>query len=147
MGQHVYARLTGFGWTLLPLAPYRFERATGSERTIMARHEYPTGPRTATLSFAIGPPEVYLGEGQPASARSSTCCPAPTMTTGGPPVTDQPSVLDLRGLEGPLIYVRVPLPSHRIPASSRVAATGQSIRRRISMVTIQAPALLETSVV
>lgn len=48
--QHVYARVSGFGWTLLPLAPFHFERAAGSPPRIQAGHFVQGGGRQAMLT-------------------------------------------------------------------------------------------------
>jgi hypothetical protein len=36
MNQHVYARLAGHQWTVLPLAPFRLERVPNRRRSVVA---------------------------------------------------------------------------------------------------------------
>ena len=63
MGRHVYVRLTGFGWTLLPLAPYRFERVDCQDRRVVVSHNREDGTRRATLDFGGTEPVVRLDGG------------------------------------------------------------------------------------
>lgn len=59
MSQHVFARVSGFGWTLLPLAPFRYERLQERPPAVLAVHEN----CRATLTFGGGDPAAELGEG------------------------------------------------------------------------------------
>ncbi len=147
MSQHVYARLTGFGWTLLPLAPFRFERVDGRERTVLAIHDPGDGPRRATINLGGAKPIVHLGE------RTSDLGEVLDLIPGGgcdhwriettvftarwpsgfalasPPGPGMPSPFDLLGPDGALIYVQGPLPRRDLRGLDRIAAPDQVIRR------------------
>src|SRR5262249_6351185 len=43
MSQHVFAWVAGFGWTLMPYAPFRFERVEGRPRSLSVEHFAPAG--------------------------------------------------------------------------------------------------------
>ncbi len=78
MPPHVYARVSGFGWTLLPLAPFRMEQEPGPPRRILAGHFVAAGPRQVKLTFGNGPPQVELG----VNTACWTCRRGRTSTTG-----------------------------------------------------------------
>jgi hypothetical protein len=63
MAQHVLARVSGFGWTLIPFAPFRLEQSGHGPRSIVAEYHAAGGTRRAVVHLEGGSPEVELGEG------------------------------------------------------------------------------------
>lgn len=43
MSEHVFAWVAGFGWTLMPYAPFRFERVSEQPKSIRVEHTSPLG--------------------------------------------------------------------------------------------------------
>jgi hypothetical protein len=144
MAPHVYARLSGFGWTLLPLAPFWFERVPGRPRSVLARHESPAGPRQATVSLDGVRPAAELVPGTTDLAEVLDLLEGPGLdrwrvettvftclwpegfalasaSSPGPP-------FDLHGPGESLVFVQGPLAVARLPPLAGVA--GQTVRRQ-----------------
>ncbi len=142
MAQHVYARLSGFGWTLLPHAPYRFERASDEPPTVVAHH----GPHRVTLTFDWNPPGIVLSEGTPSLEEVLDLLEGPALdywrieTTvfaarwpagfdlASPPAESKPP-FDLHGPGGALVWVQGPVSAERLPPVPEMAGAGQTVRR------------------
>src|SRR2546423_116748 len=60
MATHDCPRVSGFGWTLLPLAPFRLERLPGRPRAVLATRHYPAGRRQAAICLDGDRPAVEL---------------------------------------------------------------------------------------
>lgn len=133
MRQHVFARLSGFRYTLLPLAPFRFEQLSNSPRSITAWHFAASGTRQATVSLDGDPPAIELADGTARLDEVLGLLEGPDLdhwrieTTvfsirwpegfafqSSPEAT--PPGFDLHGPEGTLLYLQGPLPPSRLPA-------------------------------
>ena len=145
MAQHVYARLSGFGWTLLPRAPFWLERVPGRRRTVLARHDHPAGSRQAVVTVGGEAPGVELAAGTAALAEVLDLLPGPgwdhwrietTVFTARWPesfaLASAPSPgppFDLHGPGGALLWVQGPVLLDRLPAPPAMAGAGQRVRR------------------
>jgi hypothetical protein len=145
MSQHVYARLSGFGWTLLPLAPFRFERVPGRPDSLAATHFAPGGPRRANLTFTADGPAVELAGGTQRVEEILDLLPGPgldhwaietTVFTVGWPASfalgssPDPPGFELLGPGRAMVYVQGPFPRPRLPTLDAMAAPGQAVRRQ-----------------
>jgi hypothetical protein len=144
MAQHVYARLSGFGWTLVPLAPYVIERLYDRPNAVLVRHESPDGLREALLVFGGNLPDVELGEGTQALAEVLdlqegphldhwrvettvfTCRWPEGFTLASPASPGTP--FELHGPDGALVYVQGPIRVDRLPPLTEMVGPGQSVR-------------------
>lgn len=52
MHHHVFSWVSGFGWTLMPFAPFRFEQIPGADRSLLVWHEGVWGRSGAIVSIA-----------------------------------------------------------------------------------------------
>jgi hypothetical protein len=146
MAPHVYARISGFGWTLLPRAPFWLARVPDQGRSVVVEHETPTGPRRVTLAFDGGAPRTELGETASAvkevldlfqgpdledwrveTAVFTACWPDGFVMVSDP----QPPGFSFRGPDESLIYVQGPVPTERLPPLT--AMTGVRARRYYGM--------------
>jgi hypothetical protein len=145
MAQHVYARLSGCGWTLVPLAPYAIDRVHDRPNGVRVRHESPDGLREALLVFGGNLPDVELGKGTQALEavldlqegphldhwRVETTvfiCRWPegfALTSPASPGTP----FELHGPDGALVYVQGPVRVDRLPPLNEMVGPGQSVRR------------------
>ncbi len=145
MAPHVYARLSGFGWILVPRAPFRVERLPGRPRSLLARHDSPAGPRQATISLEEARPVVELGSDTAALNEVLDLLEGPvrdhwrietTVFTARWPesfaLTSAPSPgppFDLHGPDGALVFVQGPIGPARLPALTAMAGPGQKVKR------------------
>ncbi len=146
-GRHVYARLFGFGWTLLPLAPFRFERVPGGPCSVVVVRRSAGGVKRAPLSSGGNNlPDVELGEGTASLEEVLDLCEGSDRdhwrvettvftirrlagfaleSSAGP----GPPGFHLHGPDATLLYVQGPFPRGRLPAPSAMAGPGQTVRR------------------
>jgi hypothetical protein len=144
MAPHVYARVTGFGWTLLPHAPFRFERVPGRPRSVVAFHSAAGMSRTAALTCEGARPAVDLGEATndlgevldllPGLALDHWRVETTVFTARWPEgfaveSSAKPPGFFLRAPEGALIHIQGPLPRARLPALTAMVGPGQKVRR------------------
>jgi hypothetical protein len=145
MSPHVYARLSGFGWTLLPLAPFRFERGPGRPGSLLATHFAPGGLRQASLTFAGGNPEVELAEETQTLEEILDLLPGPdadhwviettifavcwpeSFTLGSTP---KPPGFELIGPAGGMVFVQGPVHRSHLPPPTDMVGPGQVVRRQ-----------------
>ncbi len=140
---HVLARVSGFGWTVLPLFPFRFEHVNGNERALRVERGGAT-PKVATVSFETGRPRVDLSPGTPNGADVCDLTPSKVagdfrvettaFTIGWPADFDivstepgGPSPFDFVRNDGCLVYVQGPLSLARVPKLEAMCAPGQRI--------------------
>ena len=147
MPQHVYARLAGHGWILLPLAPFEFARVPTRPRAVDVCHETDEGARNARVDCETDPPTIDLG---PATSTldevldllpgpeldewyietSVYVCPWPEgfsfISSGAP----DPAVFYLTGPDKALIFVQGPIPIGRVPKPEAMVAPGQVLLRK-----------------
>jgi hypothetical protein len=152
MGQHVFSWISGFGWTLMPHAPFRFTQLAGQPRSVLVQHLSPEGVRQAKLSIAEdGEVRYDLGSDtdrldEVVELIQGTACEGddtgeeywsvktsiyafrwPEIFTLASLPGDRPPLFDLLGPEESRIWVQGPLPKVRIPAPEQLAAPGQRI--------------------
>ena len=144
MSKHVYARLAGHGWILLPLAPFEFERVPDNPRAVDVSHAGTDGNRNARIDCETDPPTIDLG---PATASLSEVvdilpgpeldewfietsvyvCPWPEgfsfISSGSP----DPAVFYLTGSGRSLLFVQGPFPIGRVPAPEGMVGPGQEL--------------------
>jgi hypothetical protein len=147
MSQHVYARLAGHGWILLPLAPFEFERVPTKPLAVDVSHEGEDGPRNARIDCETDPPIIDLGPATLALAEvldvlpgpeldewyietSAYVCPWPEgfsfISSGAP----DPAVFYLTGPDRSLVFVQGPFPVGRVPAPDAMVGPGQVLLRK-----------------
>jgi hypothetical protein len=138
-GMHVFARVTGFGLTLIPMWPYRFHR---DGEIVTVTHWTEAGERTVTVTPATAEPvgaaqgpveEVLDVRAGPQTdswrietSRYSVAWPSDFDIDS--PAADAPSTpFDLFGPDEALIYLAGPYPKERIRPFPEYAAKGQTI--------------------
>lgn len=136
---HVFARVLGFGCTLLPLAPYRLEQRAEGGLALEIRHgerEVVLQLRNGVRSFTLGPGVAEVGNVVDVSdgpahdhwrietSVFSIRWPADYVLASSP---DGASMFDLLGPDDALMYLQGPFPLERLPTFDRVAAPGQQI--------------------
>jgi len=147
MSPHVYARLSGFGWTLLPLAPFRFEQVPDRPWSVVAAHQSVGEVKRATLSFGGNNlPDIEFGEGTASLDEVLDLCEGPAWdhwrggTSGFTVCWPQGFALEssddpappgfyLHGPDATLLHVQGPFPGERLPTPAAMAGPGQSVRR------------------
>src|SRR4051794_8052276 len=72
---HVLARVSGFGWTVVPFFPFRFEHVAGNESALRVQRGGAT-PKGATVSFEASGPRVDLSPGTPSAAEVCDLTPS-----------------------------------------------------------------------
>jgi hypothetical protein len=146
MSHHVFARVRGFGWTLLPLPPYRLGQVPGDDPVLLVRHDHPDGRREACLSFDESPPRVELSPGTssleevvemsegPADRRWTIettpyafAWPAGFTLASWP--EPRPPAFGLHGPDDALITLQGPFRAGSLPAGQELAAPGQAVVR------------------
>lgn len=146
---HVFARLTGFGLTLVPLWPYSFGRSAHVPDTVIVTHWAGETAQTATVTATAQGPAVAL-TGAEAVEQVVDVLVGPDRRVwrietspysvewpegfeiGSPPAGDESSPFHLWGPDGSLIYPQGPLNRDRIPPLTELAAPGQTILGRRS---------------
>jgi len=150
---HVYSRLSGYGWSLLPYAPYLFERvADAPETTVRVIRERPAEVWSVRVDVEKDPPHFVACEA-PAPDDVVELTPGPagpwrietSVYTIAWPVgfaisstpEGAPSAVDLIGPEGALVFVQGPFPAasvvpqdRMIGPGQRLASSGESSRHR-----------------
>jgi hypothetical protein len=138
---HVYARLTGFGMTLIPVWPYTFDRVEhrpGSVRVTRwegdtAHTAVVAGPADIELTNAGSPGEVVEVLAGPAEAgwRIETSPFSVDWPAGfsidSPPADDSSSPFLLFGPAGSAIYLQGPYGRDRIPPPAQLVGPGQTL--------------------
>lgn len=135
MAPHVYARISGFGWTLLPRAPFRFARLPEEVRSLVAEHDSPAGPRHVTLAFDGETPDAVdevldLFRGPDldhwrVETAVFTCRWPDGLTIEFDP---NPPGFYFRGPDGSLVYLQGPVPTERLPPLLEMTGPGQAVR-------------------
>ncbi|MFC0548893.1 hypothetical protein [Kutzneria chonburiensis] len=138
---HVFARLTGFGMTLIPIWPYTFDRVEhrpGSVKVTRwagdtAHTAVVTGPADVELTGAESPGEVVEVLTGPAGSvwRIETSPFTIDWPEGfsidSPPADDNSSPFLLFGPAGSAIYLQGPYRRDRIPPLTQLAGPGQTL--------------------
>lgn len=154
---HVFAWVAGFGWTLMPYAPYRFEQVPGQPPALRVRHFTAGGERQAVVSVPAsgGEPEFELAPGTAsldevlevlrgaAYAHWTTAAaydhwrvetyaltfrlPAGFALRSLP--SDSQPPFELEGPDGARIWIQGPLRETAVPALDRMAGPNQTTDR------------------
>jgi hypothetical protein len=143
---HVFARVSGYGLTLVPIWPYRFERTPAARPgSVTVTHWGDGAVRTATvhgqavdLSGADSVDQVVDIAAGPAERtwRVETSLYSVAWPEGfrieSPPEAG-PSMFDLHGPDGALLYVQGPFADDRLPMPDQLVAPGQAVvaKRRV----------------
>ena len=140
---HVYARVSGFGWTIVPRFPFRFEHVEGDARALCVEHAG-SPPRSAIVRIDADGPRLTLSPGTPnaadvcdltvSDASEAFRVETSAFTVGWPVGFDVvsaepggPSPFDFLSEDGSLLYVQGPLAEARVPRLEAMAAPGQRI--------------------
>ena len=139
MSEHVYARLAGHGWILLPRAPFEFERMPDRPQAVDVSHQSANGPRNARIDCTTDPPQIDLGPRHANAGRGTRhpdgsgtrrlvhrnlrlCLPlARRVHLHLRRFAESSRVLPDRS-DRSLIFVQGPVPLSRIPVASAMAA-------------------------
>jgi hypothetical protein len=140
MAGHVYVRVSGYGWTLLPFAPFRMEQLRSDPPTVRVEYFHPDGPRAATLRidgpdvrFTAEPGSLAIDDIVEMSHGPRHDCwrletdPFSCDWPEGFALWDQSRPFSLHGRESSLIWIQGPVPAKNVPPPERLAASGQSI--------------------
>ena len=150
MGTHVFARLSGHGLTLIPLHPYRFERATaGAAGAVRLRHDASDGARVVTVTPRPlprpGPPRVACAPGTASVDEVGGLQEGPWLdhwrietalfTVAWPEGLalqsakddSRPPGFELHGEQGAFMFFQGPLSDERLPPLPRMAGLGQRV--------------------
>ena len=145
MSEHVFARISGYHLTILPLAPFEYRQSADDDHLLVLSHTTsPTtkqvilqadddgysvelAPDTASLDeVAALTPSAYAGAWLIETSMFAVSWPRDFAFVS--PVDDgNPSVFDLIGPDNALIYVQGPFVTTRLPALTDMAAPGQTI--------------------
>jgi len=140
---HVLARVSGFGWTILPRYPYRLAHVEGNARALRVEHGGAV-LKAATVSIDPEGPRLELSTG---TSTPAEVCDLTTsefldafrvettvFTVGWPLGFDVvsveprgPSPFDFVSKEGSLLYIQGPFPTAHVPELEAMAAPGQRI--------------------
>lgn len=133
MSQHVLARISGFGWTVLPYAPFQCEQV--AERVLLVQHE----SKRARVSFESGRPEVEDGASIHDVAdlirgpnhdhwRIETTVFTIRWPTGFALWSSaQAPGFDLLGPHDTMIYLQGPVLAARVPEPEEMIGAGQTV--------------------
>lgn len=144
---HVFARLTGFGLTLVPIWPYNFRRSPHTPGTVSVTRWVGETAQTATVTGGGDSPAIALTgveavdqvvdvlEGPDERVWRIETSPYSVEWPEGfeidsPPAGDNSSPFHLWGPNGSLIYPQGPLKRERIPSLTELAGPGQTIIAR-----------------
>jgi hypothetical protein len=139
---HVLARLSGFGWTLLPFFPFRFERVAGRPRAVRVIRDDKL--RREAVFDLEGRPEVSLLAGTANAEEVAELSPSKVgddfrvetsvftaawpdgfAITSSEPGT--PCPFDYLGDDGALIFMQGPVAQARVARLDSMCAPGQRI--------------------
>ncbi|GAA2074191.1 hypothetical protein [Actinomadura alba] len=141
---HIFARLTGFGLTLVPIWPYNFRRSPRTPDSVAVTHWAGEAAQTVTVTGAgEGPAVVLTGvervdqvvdvlEGPDERVWRIETSPYSVKWPEGfeidsPPAGDNSSPFLLWGPDRSLIYPQGPWNRDRIPPLTELAGPGQTI--------------------
>lgn len=160
MSQHVYAWVTGFGWTIMPFAPYSMEQLPGEPPQIKVIH---TGPSPAPFQNVIVTIAGESAERVPASANSE--CPYAAELIQGAAFAEwshearfdhwrietypfsirwprgfilrsvaesPPPAFELCGVDNSMIWIQGPFAENTLPPLDQLAGSGQTVLHKHS---------------
>lgn len=144
MNLHVYARVSGFGWSLLPFAPFLFERVPHRRNSVSVVHLDVDGPKRVALEFSEDAPILDLGKGVNRLSdvlellegpgwdhwRIETSVYSVRWPEGfAVQSTPDPPGFELIGPGDTLIYLQGPLERRNLPNLDRMIGPGQTIHQ------------------
>lgn len=154
MSQHVFAWIAGFGWTLMPFTPFRFERLAGRPRAVVVQHTAGAEARRVTVEMLSDgravlsePPNgprprgdvVELIEGaafphwEHAAAHDHWRIETSMLSVRWPAgfavrsVADAPPPFELEGPDHALIWVQGPFRKQIVPPPEQMIGEGQTL--------------------
>jgi hypothetical protein len=142
---HVFARLSGHGLTLIPINPYRFERAAG-EAVVLTRSAL-DGARSVTVTPTEGEPQLACAPGTASldevgglqdgprldhwrieTALFTLAWPAGLALVSAKD-DRRPPAFELHGEGGGFMFFQGPFSEQKLPPLERMAGLGQSVAR------------------
>jgi hypothetical protein len=138
MSQHVLARISGFGWTVVPYAPFQCESVADRPRALIVQHE----SMGACVSVESGRPEFELAAGTASIHDVADVMRGPAgdhwriETTvfmirwpAGFAVWSSAKApgFDLLGPHDTMIYLQGPVPAERVPPVEQMVAADQTM--------------------
>lgn len=156
MGQHVFAWVAGHGWTLMPFAPFRFERVASRPKSILIERELPSGVQRVVVAIMddgtamLTDPDggvtdrfdvVELIEGAAFPfwdhgakhdhwrIETSLLSVSWPMGFAMSSVADVPPVFELKGPDGAMIWIQGPFGDSTVPTLEQLVAAGQTTER------------------
>lgn len=145
MTEHVFARISGYHLTILPLAPFECRQSADDDHLLTLSHTTSSTTKQATLRAGDDGYRVELAPStasfdEVADLTSSARAGAWVIETSvfavvwprafafvSPVDAGNPSVFDLIGSDNALIYVQGPFQTTRLPALTDMGAPGQAI--------------------
>lgn len=158
MSGHVWSWIAGYGWTLMPRAPFRIERVEGRPRAVRVQHFSADGTREAIVTIAeTGEAEWELGAGTESldqvldlihgaayehwstgAAYDHWRVETYVLTVRWPEgfalesTTSAPPPFDLVASNQARIWIQGPLSANELPPLERMAASGQTVAQVIN---------------
>jgi hypothetical protein len=141
---HVYARLSGFGWTLLPHAPFRFERVPHRPELLLVETNVQGVPKRAKLDFSRPNPAIELNQGTDGLEEILDFTEGPMCDHWRIETTvysirwpegfavqsqQEPPGFDLLGPNGTLIFLQGPFDPRNLPPPAEMVGEGQSVHQ------------------
>ncbi len=145
MSEHVFARISGYHLTILPLVPFEYRQSVDDDHLLVLSHTASSTTKQATLRVGddgyrveLAPNTASLDEvaDLTPSARAGAWVIETSVFTVSwprnfafvsPPDAGNPSVFDLIGSDNALIYFQGPFQTTRLPALADMRAPGQAI--------------------
>ena len=145
MSQHVFARISGYHLTIVPLAPFEYRQSADDDHLLVLSHTTSSTTKQATLRADNDGYRVKLAPcttsfDEVADLTPSAQAGAWVIETSlfavswprdfafvSPPDAGSPSMFDLIGQDNALIYVQGPFQKTRLPALTDMGAPGQAI--------------------
>ena len=159
MAGHVFAWITGFGWTLMPYAPFRFERVLGRLRSVRVEHSDPSGIGRVVIDVSddgrkvrsepehkdtpsIDVVDLIEGAAFPHWSHSAAFdhwrVETSVLSIRWPEgfavrsVPDTPPPFELVGPDSALIWVQGPFPSVALPPLEQMVGPGQTAEQSVA---------------
>ncbi len=134
MTNHVYLRLTGFGATVTPYAPFRIVRLDAEGRRLRVASEV----GEAVFDFALTVPDSvpHIADVSKSAFQNPWRLETAVYSSPWPQTFEivstqdpaSPAGYDLIGPQGSLIYVQGPFPPSRLASVHSLVAAGQTVR-------------------
>jgi hypothetical protein len=141
---HVFARVSGCGLIVVPISPYRLERLQGDADALVATRWDGNTRRIAVVRSHLGKLSVEL-HGATSLEQVADVEPGPAgprwrvetslytvewpdgFAVHSPPDEGGPSMFDLHGPAGSLVYIQGPFVADNVPAPDQMVGPGQAL--------------------